>query len=221
MKKFRRKVYDFLMSKNAGKYLVTNGMNALFPGSQKYWEKRYDKSGNSGSGSYGEKANYKATILNRFVEKNNIRKVVELGCGDGNQLKQFSFPEYIGLDVSPTAIKLCKDIFKEDSSKQFLLYDEKEIDTRLEGLKAELSLSLDVIYHLVEDKVYEKYMHRLFSVSSHHVIIYAWDVEEEKKYHVRHRNFSKWIADNISGFQLKERITQSPYCDFFIYEKIS
>jgi hypothetical protein len=46
-------------------------------------------------------------------------------------------------------------------------------------------------------------------------------VEEGKKYHVRHRNFSKWIKENISGFQLKERITQSPYCDFFIYEKIS
>jgi hypothetical protein len=44
-------------------------------------------------------------------------------------------------------------------------------------------------------------------------------VEEGKKYHVRHRNFSKWIKENISGFQLKERITQSPYCDFFIYEK--
>lgn len=87
--------------------------------------------------------------------------------------------------------------------------------------KPELSLSLDVIYHLVEDKVYEKYMHDLFSLASRYVIIYAWDTEERKNYHVRHRNFSKWIRNNIAGFQLKDRITQSPYCDFFIYEKIS
>ena len=194
--------------------------NFFFPGSYKYWERRYRKNGNSGAGSYGEKAAYKAGIINQFVKQNNIQKIIEVGCGDGNQLKQFSFPEYIGLDVSPTAIRLCKDIFKEDASKQFLLYDEKEIDTRLEGLNAELSLSLDVIYHLVEDEVYEKYMHRLFSVSSRYVIIYAWDVEEAKKFHVRHRNFSKWITENITGYQLKERITQSPYCDFFIYEKL-
>jgi len=200
--------------------LILRVKNYFFQGSANYWEKRYSKSGNSGSGSYGEKANYKTTIINQFVEKNKIQKVIELGCGDGNQLKQFSFPEYIGLDVSPTAIKLCKDIFKEDASKQFFLYDEKEIDTRLEGLNAELSLSLDVIYHLVEDEVYEKYMHRLFSISSHYVIIYAWDVEVAKKFHVRHRNFSKWITENITGYQLKERITQSPYCDFFIYEKL-
>jgi SAM-dependent methyltransferase len=200
-------------------FVVQKIKNFFFPGSYKYWERRYRKSGNSGDGSYGEKAFYKGLIINQFVQKNKIHKVIELGCGDGNQLKQFSFPGYIGLDVSPTAIKLCKDIFKEDASKQFFLYDEKEIDTRLEGLNAELSLSLDVIYHLVEDKVYEKYMHRLFSLSTHYVIIYAWDVKEEKKYHVRHRNFSRWIKENISGFQLKERITQSPYCDFFIYEK--
>lgn len=208
--------------KNRGllRRLILREKNYFFPGSASYWEKRYSKRGNSGSGSYGEKANYKATIINQFVEKNKIQKVIELGCGDGNQLKQFSVPEYIGLDVSPTAIKLCKDIFKKDISKQFLLYDEKEIDTRLEGLNAELSLSLDVIYHLVEDEVYEKYMHRLFSVSSHYVIIYAWDVEEGKKYHVRHRNFSKWITENITGYELKERITQSPFCDFFIYEKL-
>lgn len=202
-------------------FVVRKLKNFLFPGSYKYWERRYRKNGNSGAGSFGEKAAYKAAIINNFIKNNNIQKIIELGCGDGNQLKQFSFPEYIGLDVSPTAIKLCKYIFKEDASKQFLLYDEREIDTRFKGLNAELSLSLDVIYHLVEDEVYEKYMHRLFSLSAHYVIIYAWDVEEAKKYHVRHRNFSKWITDNIPDFQLKEMITQSPYCDFFIYEKIS
>jgi cyclopropane fatty-acyl-phospholipid synthase-like methyltransferase len=200
--------------------VVQKFKNFLFPGSQKYWEKRYSKNGNSGNGSYGEKANYKATIINQFVEKNKIQKVLELGCGDGNQLKQFSFPEYIGLDVSPTAVKLCKDIFREDATKEFCMYDDKAVEAEPDSFHAELILSLDVVYHLVEDEVYEKYMHRLFSLSTRYVIIYAWDVEEAKKFHVRHRNFSRWIKENISGFQLKERITQSPYCDFFIYEKI-
>ena len=159
------------MSRNAGKYLVRNGMNSLFPGSQKYWEKRYSKNGNSGSGSYGEKATYKATILNQFVQENKIQKVLELGCGDGNQLKKFSFPEYIGLDISPTAVKLCKDIFREDATKQFFMYDDKAVEAEPDSFHAELILSLDVVYHLVEDEVYEKYMHRLFSLSTRYVII--------------------------------------------------
>ena len=207
------------MSSKRGKYLVQKSMNFFFPGSQKYWEKRYNKKGNSGSGSYGENATYKAGVINEFTQKNNIKKTIELGCGDGNQLKQFHFREYIGLDVSPTAVKLCKDIFKEDSTKQFFLFDDKGTYGNGFGCKAQLSLSLDVIYHLVEDEVYEKYMRYLFSVASQFVIIYAWDVEEEKNYHVRHRNFSKWIKENIPDFQLKERITKTPYCDFFIYEK--
>lgn len=207
------------MGLNLLKYLNKN-RNALFPGSRVYWERRYSKNGSSGAGSYGEKAFYKAVIINQFVAKNKIHKVIEFGCGDGNQLKQFSFEEYIGLDVSPTAIKQCKDIFKEDPSKQFLLYDEKDINTRLPDLNAELSLSLDVIYHLVEDEVYEKYMHRLFSVSSYYVIIYAWDVEEGKKYHVRHRRFTKWIEDNVSNFQLVEKVSKQSCCDFFIYRKM-
>lgn len=87
--------------------------------------------------------------------------------------------------------KLCKDIFKDDSTKQFFLYDEKSIENNLRSFDAELSLSLDVIYHLVKDEVYGKYMNNLFSCSTNYVIIYAWDLEEGKKYHVRHRNFSK------------------------------
>src|SRR6185437_10867800 len=127
MNKFRRMVYDFLMSHSAGKYLVRRGQNIFFPGSQNYWERRYRKNGSSGVGSYGESARYKADFLNRFVTENTIQKVIELGCGDGNQLQQFQFPRYIGFDVSPTAIKICKAIFKGDTSKEFRLYDEKTI----------------------------------------------------------------------------------------------
>ena len=35
-----------------------------FPGSEKYWEKRYIAGGNSGAGSYGKLAEFKAEVLN-------------------------------------------------------------------------------------------------------------------------------------------------------------
>ena len=54
--------------------------------SDQLWEKRYAKGGNSGAGSYGKLAVYKAKVLNEFIEenKNEVNSVVEFGCGDGN-----------------------------------------------------------------------------------------------------------------------------------------
>lgn len=78
-----------------------------FTNSKSYWESRYQKGGNSGFGSYGRLAKFKAEVLNDFVAKNSIQSVMEFGCGDGNQLKLAVYPKYIGLDVSPKAIKRC------------------------------------------------------------------------------------------------------------------
>src|SRR5579864_6395854 len=75
-----------------------------FPGSQTYWDQRYAEGGTSGSGSYGEQAAFKAEILNGFVARHGIQSVIEFGCGDGNQLSLASYPSYVGLDVSRTAI---------------------------------------------------------------------------------------------------------------------
>ncbi len=216
LKSIKQIGYHFLLNYKFGQYLLNKTNNASFPGSVNYWENRYRKNGNSGAGSYGIKAAYKAAVINQLVEEKNIKKVIELGCGDGNQLKQFHFSEYIGLDVSLTAIRKCEEIFKDDTSKKFFLYEPESIP---ENFISDLSLSLDVIYHLVEDDVFETYLQNLFSLSSKYVIVYAWNVEEATKYHVRHRKFTKWISENVSGFQLIDSISKDGFCDFFIYEK--
>ena len=38
-----------------------------FPGSCRYWEDRYNAEGNSGVGSYGKFAAFKAEVINAFV----------------------------------------------------------------------------------------------------------------------------------------------------------
>src|SRR5258708_24901292 len=68
-----------------------------FQGSSAYWEDRYRTGGNSGAGSYNSLALFKAEILNAFVRANGVQKVIEFGCGDGNQLSLFEYPCYIGL----------------------------------------------------------------------------------------------------------------------------
>src|SRR5262245_42492336 len=70
-----------------------------FPGSARYWQFRYKEGGSSGAGSYGRLAQFKSEVLNKLVAHQDVKTVVEFGCGDGNQLLTARYPQYIGLDV--------------------------------------------------------------------------------------------------------------------------
>lgn len=197
-----------------------------FPGSESYWEQRYLSDDTSGVGSYGKFADFKAEILNDFVRDNGVMSIIEYGCGDGNQLKSAVYPQYLGFDVSPTAVSMCKGMFDADSTKQFRLISEYAGET------AELTLSLDVIYHLVEDDVYESYMRQLFESATRFVIIYSSntdDLLDSEATHVRHRKFTSWIETNAPGWTLAQHVPNKfPYdgdhqkgsfADFYIYRR--
>lgn len=161
-----------------------------FKGSGDYWRKRYRYGGDSGAGSGGASAQYKAGILNRFMAERDISSVIEFGCGDGRQLEQARYHSYLGLDISPKAIALCREKFSADTSKAFLLLD------HFQSQQAEVALSLDVIFHLVEDEVYRDYLERLFASATQYVVIYSTIEESRRKTlrHVRHRR----VADDVA-----------------------
>jgi hypothetical protein len=200
-----------------------------FPGSREYWEKRYRSGGTSGAGSYGEHATFKAQFLNRFVAEHQIRTVLEWGSGDGNQLSLAEYNDYTGVDVSPAALAICRLMFAGDPSKTFHL-DEGETSAQLLAtLNAELALSLDVIYHLVEDDVFELYMTRLFDSAIRYVVIFSTNVDRTTDPHVRHRNFQTWIARNRPNWRLASvhrssragdipRRDSELVADFYVYE---
>jgi len=199
----------------------------FFKGSANYWESRYSKGGNSGAGSYNNLAKFKAHVLNDFMNQNKIKTVIEFGCGDGNQLTLANYTKYIGFDISQTAISLCRQKFKNDNSKTFLLINDYN------GEKADCVLSLDVIYHLVEDQVFEDHIKFLFDAATKYVIIYSCDDEKlqhPSDNHVKTRNFTKYIGANFSTWKLNQHIpNQYPYIegkneetswsDFYIFKK--
>lgn len=192
-----------------------------------YWESRYVNEGNSGAGSYGRLAQYKAEVLNDFVAKHKVSSVIEFGSGDGNQLTLATYPSYIGVDVSQTAVSLCRTRFADDATMSFKTVSEYA------GQKADLSLSLDVIYHLIEDTVFKSYMISLFDAAERFVIIYSSNKDEQVLApHVRHRKFSDWIDENRDDFRLRTHIPNrypldlddpenTSFADFYIYEKLS
>jgi len=199
-----------------------------FSNSHQYWLNRYEIGDNSGGGSYDKLAQFKADTLNDFVSRNNIQAVMELGCGDGNQLRYAEYPSYIGFDISPRAITLCKKLYKQDNSKQFhVLQDDQPIISQ-----SELSMSLDVIFHLVEDATFNRYMNTLFDASTKYVCIYSSNTDNpefEAFPHVRHRYFSPWIKLNKPEWRLLEKVEnpfpyngndkESSFADFYFYEK--
>jgi SAM-dependent methyltransferase len=197
-----------------------------FRGSARYWERNYARGRTSGHGSYGALGQGKADFINSFVQEHAVRSVVEFGCGDGNQLSLADYPRYVGLDVSRTALELCKRRFTDDPTKSFFLYDDDYFVDRAGLFTADLAISLDVIYHLIERPVFETYMRHLFAGGRRYVIIYATNTTMTGTApHVRHRSFSSWVADNCPQWRLVEE-AQGPgsgasRADFFIYEKSS
>jgi hypothetical protein len=197
-----------------------------------YWEKRYLDGDNSGPGSYGKFAEFKAQIINDFVKEHSVKRVIEFGSGDGNQLTLANYPEYIGLDVSKRAVEICIEMFKDDDTKSFFLYSPNHFYNN-GGLKADLAMSLDVIFHLVEDEVYEAYMKHLFSTSDKYIIICSSNKDQKTSglhdIHVRHRKFTNWIEKNAPDWQqidmvenehqLHDDPNNKTFADFYFFEK--
>ncbi len=193
--------------------------------SAEYWERRYASGRNSGPGSYNRLAEFKADVLNGFVADNAVNSVLELGSGDGAQLRLAKYPNYIGVDVSPSVLETARREFASDVSKRFIHLDE------IEGARADLTLSLDVIYHLVEDHAFESHMRELFDRADCFVIIYASNTDENAdSTHVRHRKFSDWVQRHALNFEFVERIDNAfpfdkadqdntSFADFYIYRR--
>jgi SAM-dependent methyltransferase len=192
--------------------------------SRQYWERRYRAGLTSGAGSYGLLSEFKAEVLNEFVTSHDIRSVIEFGCGDGNQLELARYPRYLGLDVSKTAIDRCRERFNGDDTKSFLWYDPARTSNIANFLNADLTLSLDVIYHLVEDQIYCCYLRNLFCTSRRFVIIYSSDMDDKSAApHVRHRRFTTDVHRDFTNFRqinrIDNRYPEQSFCSFFIYER--
>lgn len=217
------------MNRNNKRNLLTR-LGEFLPGSFQssadYWKDRYASGGDSGDGSYGELAAFKADILNSFVKEHDIKTVIEFGCGDGNQLMQAKYPHYLGVDISPDAIALCEKKFSRDESKSFVLAEDYS------DQKAELALSLDVVYHLIEDGIFEAYIARCFDSAEKFVIIYASNHDRNpfwQKKHVRHRNFGKWVSQHRPEWKLiathmrKDHLSPATaatsFADFYVFSK--
>jgi SAM-dependent methyltransferase len=188
-----------------------------------YWEARYRDGGDSGAGSAGRLLDFKTMFVNAFIAENAIADVLDLGCGDGRLLSRLHVPRYIGVDVSATALACCVARFPQH---RFVPY------ATLDALAtADVAMSLDVIFDLVEDAEFARYMRTLFAHARRFVLIYASNTESNWPVpHVRHRRFTEHVAREEADWRLLAHVPNpypfdpdapddTSFADFFVYAR--
>lgn len=197
-----------------------------FKSSTQFWTEKYVSGGHSGFGSYNKLAEFKADVINEFIQRNDFSTYVEFGSGDGNQIKLINYPNYVGYDISEVAVEMCLKNFKDQDNLDFKLMSDYGSE------KFDVSISLDVIFHLVEDEVYQSYLKTLFGAAKNAVIIYSSNNEENADNYypqVRHRKFTADVEAMFPEFFLETHIPNKyPYegnsltgsfADFYIYKR--
>ena len=99
----------------------------------------------SGPGSFPENNKNYFLFLKEFLSKNNIKSIVDFGCGDFQLYKDFFSNDikYLGIDVSETAINIANQ-YTTDNIK-FLCKETIDLP------KADLLLVKDVFGHWLPD----------------------------------------------------------------------
>ena len=109
--------------------------------------------------------------MNKLVAQHGIRRVMEFGLRDGHQLSLMQYPQYLGLDISPSAVRLGAERYARDGSKSFMLYRPGMFVNR-GFVEADLTVCLDVLYHITDEDDYRAMLRDLFSPRPRVVVLY-------------------------------------------------
>ena len=171
-----------------------------FRDSHSYWVRRYRLRGHSGAGSQGKSAAYKARFVNDLIARNQVTSVIDLGCGDGQNAALLLAPNYLGLDISDRALALAMDRCT-GQGKQFAVVG------TIDPAPVDLVLSMDVVYHLIEDDVFDRYLRHLARLALRYVVIYGTDCPRNRVApHVFHRPVAERFIALNGGWRLRDRV---------------
>jgi hypothetical protein len=186
-------VKDRIRPLPGGRRLSQLRHQAAFGGSAQYWERRYGRGGTSGA-SHDALALGKAVFPNDLVWTLEIGSVIEFGCSDGNQLS-----------LTRAAIQWCQHRFAAHPARAFFLYDGAYFTEWADAFTANLAISIDTIYPLTEDEVFEIYLTHLFGAATKYVIICTTNRERRGSApHVRHRHFTPRVQAHQPDWRLVE-----------------
>lgn len=181
------------------------------------WKNRPD---NSGSGSRGSLAAFKASFINDFVKEKNISSIIDFGCGDLYNASLFNVKEYLGIDIVDHQIpeKVLAQSFKTLTTR----FDQVELDKG-----SDLVICLDVLYHILKDELeyLKSTLEKIVELSSDYIVIYAQDSRDTKfsNLYSGHLYNSPWRQileeKNVKLIYEQEKCKPGTTAKFFVYQK--
>ena len=175
------------------------------------YEKKMWTGGNrftlSGPGSELIYAKNCIIFLINFIEKKNIRKIIDGSCGDClwimEVLKEFPDIEFIGYDISNKIININKEKYKKYSFYQNNILDSGKIP------ECDLFIFRHTMMHLSMDNNI-KFINTLKNNSDCFVFLTHHEIKENKQGLPHNSNMSslKWVSKNlhIKPFEIEEYI---------------
>lgn len=201
------------------------GQNAQDEFSRRYWEARYRWGGDSGKGSRGDIAARKAEFVSAFCRDYGVSSLVELGSGDGVCASQIKVDQYLGLDLSQDAVLRARRRISAPTHRFLAIPGDSpeaivaKVKLHHGGNLPQVSLSMDVILHLVEDSVYEAYLKTLFAISARYIVVFSSDADGPDEVHVRHRAYARRFMADFAVRQIAAHGDGMP-AHFKIFEKL-
>lgn len=118
---------------------------------KKYWETRYQESEvGSGSGSYADQGDWTRHELYKLVTDYEVKTVTDIGCGQCD-LWVSTLPvqeeNYLGLDVSESAIKKARAQYPQASFSTIDVVDLVKDTNRIKGWE-DMVVCTDLLFHL-------------------------------------------------------------------------
>lgn len=182
-----------------------------------YWDRRYKEGGTSGKGSIGRLKAWKWNTISRYINK--PENVIDVGCGDLTMWDEMDWDlnSYIGLDISETIIKRNK---QRQPDFRFICTS-ADVYHELQG---EVVLCLDLLFHIMDDDIYEKTLKNLCQYSEKWIFIYTWYrnpfLDQRYKWWTRMTFFIKGEYSNLLA-SFKNKMTSDniyqKYRDFSQY----
>lgn len=168
---------------------------------KEYWEKRYATGGNSGAGSTGDLLSWKVSVVNRLIGEYGLKTGFEIGSGDGIFANLLNLEKYVGYDISESAVDLAN---KKFAKPKFKATTKHVAPWR----KFDITMSIDVIYHIVDKRDFAKHMNKLFSASKKLVVIYSYPKQPSREVpeHIKFNDFMGWAKHQAHEWELVEHL---------------
>lgn len=145
-----------------------------------FFSDRFEKEGNVGWGSTPEFAwlSQKQQALESIAKPEY--RVLDLGCGDFGVIKDVlqRIPmDYIGIDGSQYLIDHNKEKYGQSANIDFMVKPFSELIK--EKVEKDIIIAFDVLFHIIEDKLYKDLIKWIFSQNSKYILMTYHEVEEK------------------------------------------